>query len=251
MMLVLTSAAGSPGVTTAALALTLAWGRDVLLVDADRQPAQAIQAGWLGGADLAGRGLSGLARVHRERRFMGDELTLHCVALTESGPGRLFLPGFNHPGAPALFQPLWPDLVEALGRVEGAGLDVIVDAGRVSEGLPSPLVAAAHTTLLVTRTDLRALAAARLHLGQLVQRRTQLHPSGRVGLLLIGEGQPYTGKEIEAQFGVPVLGVIADDPAAARVHSHGATRPSRFDHRAYARSFRALASTLAVAEAAR
>lgn len=243
-MLLLASASGSPGVTTAALALTLAWPRDALLVDADRQPAQAVQAGWLGGAHVAGRGLGGLARAHRERRSMADELLLHCVALTEA-PRPLFLPGFAHPGAPALFQPLWNELAAALAQAEGSGIDVIVDAGRVSDGLPAPLVSLARRTLLLTRTDLRSLAAARLHVGQLVQRQQQLDPAGEVALLLVGEGQPYSGKEIEAELGVRVAGVIADDPVSARVHSHGAPRPARFDHRAYARSVRALVSSLA------
>lgn len=247
-MLVLASAAGSPGVTTTALALTLAWARDALLVDADRQPSQAVQAGWLGGAHLDGRGLSGLARVHRERRSMAEELMLHCVPLVESGERRLFLPGFTHPGSPTLFQPLWDELADALTRAERAGLDVVVDAGRMAEGLPAPIVSAATTTLLVTRTDLRSLAAARLHVPQLVQRQAQLNPAGRVGLLLVGEGQPYTGREIEAQFQVPVLGVVADDPASARAYSHGGRRAARHDHRAHARSIRALASSLGAAE---
>lgn len=244
-MLLLASAAGSPGATTTALALTLGWPRDALLVDADRQPAQAVQAGWLGGAHVGGRGLGGLARAHRERRSMTDELLLHCVPLTGSAPRPLFLPGFAHPGAPALFQPLWDELGAALGRAEETGIDVVVDAGRVSDGLPAALVARARTTLLLTRTDLRSLAAVRLHVGQLVQRQQQLHPAGRVALLLIGEGQPYSGKEIEAELGLPVVGVIADDPGAARVYSHGVPRPARFDHRPYARSVRALVSSLA------
>ncbi|GAB3624719.1 hypothetical protein GCM10027418_28040 [Mariniluteicoccus endophyticus] len=247
-MLVLASASGAPGVTTLALALTLGWRRDALLVDADRQPGQAIQAGWLGGASVGGRGLSGLARVHRERRSMTDELLHHCVPLSEGVPRRLFLPGFNHPSAPGLFQPLWPDLVAALERVQETGLDVVVDAGRVSEGLPAPLVAAARTTLLVTRTDLRSLAAVRLQIPQMLQRQSQSRPSARIGLVLVGEGQPYTGREIEAQFGVPVLGVVADDATSARHHSHGEPRPARFESRAYARSVRALASSLGAAE---
>lgn len=47
MLTVLTSAAGSPGVSTLAMGLTHSWPRSVLLVDADHQ--QAFLTGHLTG----------------------------------------------------------------------------------------------------------------------------------------------------------------------------------------------------------
>ena len=55
-VIVLTGGPGSPGVTTTSLGLTLCWPGDVMLSDCDRDPAQAIPAGYLRGLDLGGRG---------------------------------------------------------------------------------------------------------------------------------------------------------------------------------------------------
>ena len=73
-VIVLTGGPGSPGVTTTSLGLTLCWPGDVMLSDCDRDPAQAIPAGYLRGLDLGGRGLAVLARLHREARGIGPEL---------------------------------------------------------------------------------------------------------------------------------------------------------------------------------
>lgn len=50
-VIALASATGAPGVSTAALGLALTWPRHVLLADCDREPAQAVQAGYLRGMD--------------------------------------------------------------------------------------------------------------------------------------------------------------------------------------------------------
>ena len=48
-LIVLTSAAGSPGVTTTALGLALTWHRPVLLVEADPTGGSALLAGYFRG----------------------------------------------------------------------------------------------------------------------------------------------------------------------------------------------------------
>lgn len=239
-LLVLASAAGAPGVTTTAIGLARCWPGDTLLVDADRQPTQAVLAGFLSGAPAAGRGLTGLARAHRERRAIADELRLHCLPLgTDPEHRRMFLPGFSHPGSPALFGPIWPDLMTALAQLRDAGVTVIVDAGRVGDGLPAPLVAEADAVLLVTRTSLRALAGVRLHLPHLEQRIASLAAGTHFGLVLIGEGRPYGAKEISRQFGLPVWATVAYQPRAARVWSEGSPEGRGFGHSALVRSVRA------------
>lgn len=239
-ILVLTSAAGAPGVTTTAIGLARCWAGDTLLVDADRQPTQAVLAGFLNGAPAAGRGLTGLARAHRERRSVSDELRLHCLPLgTDPDHRRMFLPGFSHPGSPALFGPIWPDLMTALAQVSAAGATVIVDAGRIGDGLPPPLVAEADAVLVVTRTSLRALAGVRLHLPPLQQRIDSLATGTQLGLMLIGDGRPYGGREISRQFGLPVWATLAHQPRSARVWSEGYPESRGFGHSALVRSMRA------------
>jgi hypothetical protein len=244
-MVLLTSAAGSPGVTTTAVGLARCWPGDTLLVDADRQPTQAVLAGFLSGAPAVGRGLTGLARVHRERRSIEQELLLHCLQLGEDQTHRrLFLPGFSHPGSPALFGPIWPDLTTALTRLQSGGVTIIVDCGRVGDGLPVPLLTAADVVLVVTRTSLRALAGVRLHLPQLQQRLEALGAGTQVGLVLVGEGQPYTAKEISSQFAVAVWGTLAHQPVAASVWSDGIPATRRFEQSALARTVRGTIATI-------
>lgn len=244
-MVLLTSAAGSPGVTTTAVGLARCWPDDTLLVDADRHPSQAVQAGFLNGACTVGRGLTGLARVHRERRSVEHELLMHCVALGEDPTHRrLLLPGFSHPGSPPLFGPIWPELTTALTRVQAGGTHVIVDCGRLGDGLPAPLLGAADAVLVVTRTSLRALAGVRLYLPQLEQRLEGLAAGTQLGLVLIGEGRPYSAREISSQFGIAVWGTIAHQPRSARVWSDGAPAMRRFEHSALARTVRGTIATI-------
>lgn len=238
--IVLTSAAGAPGTTTTAIGLARCWQGDTLLVDADRQPTQAVLAGYLTGAPAHGRGLTGLARAHRERRPIADELVNHLIPLgTDPDHRRVFLPGFSHPGSPALFGPIWPDLMAALSAMAHAGHTVIIDAGRIGDGLPAPVLAEADVVLVVTRTSLRALAGVRLHLPHLQQRLDSLATGTQLGLVLVGDGRPYGASEITRQFGLPVWASIAHRPRAARVWSDGHPEGRGFGHSALGRSVRA------------
>ena len=54
-VVLLASATGSPGVTTTALGLALAWPRHCLVADCDRDPSQAVQAGYLRGMEPEAR----------------------------------------------------------------------------------------------------------------------------------------------------------------------------------------------------
>lgn len=243
-LVVLAAAPGSPGVTATSVGLALLWPRDVLLVDGDRDPSQSVLAGFLQGADGRGRGLVELARAHREGRPLDREVLHHTLVLAgENGRQRLFLPGFTRPGTSLLFSRVWGDLARAFQTLDSAGFDVIVDAGRIgAAGLPKELVGAADAVAVVTRTSLRSLAATRLYLPDL-QDAVGLS-QGQLGLVLVGEGQPYGPGEISAQFGLPVWSVLVEDAAAAAVFSDGAGHPRRFGQSRYVRSLRAGADTL-------
>lgn len=244
--LLLCSATGSPGVTTTALGLALTWPTDVLVSDCDRDPSQSIEAGHLRGMSTGGRGLAGIARAHRERRPLGDEVMAQTVALDAGEhPRRRFLPGFSHPAAANVFDPIWPDLAQTFAEVSASGTDVLVDAGRVGRsGLPAPLLASCDMVLMVVRSSLRSLAAARLHLGGLVEQVEAEATRAEVGLCLIGAGMPYGEREIAEQFRVPVLVGISYSPAHAAVLSDGAPVPRRHDDGALLRSYRSAAQAL-------
>ena len=68
-VIVLVSAAGSPGVTTSALALALGWPRPVVVVEADPTGGSAVLAGYFRGATAPAGGLLDLVWAERESRL--------------------------------------------------------------------------------------------------------------------------------------------------------------------------------------
>ncbi|MFT3888458.1 MAG: hypothetical protein QM713_09900 [Arachnia sp.] len=239
-------ATGSPGVTTTALGLALAWPRDVLLADCDRDPSQSLQAGYLRGIDNGGRGLMSLAHVHREGAPLAPETWRQALPLSSGEPvERRFLPGFATAGASRLFEHVWGALGEAFEALDANGADVIVDAGRVSvHGLPLGLLAVADAVLLVTRSSLRSLAGVRIHLATLTEQLRALPSPHPAGLVLVGAGRPYGSAEIAAQFGVPCWAEVRWDPRSADVLSDGAPEPRRFREGAFMGGFRSEAKSL-------
>ena len=240
-VLVLCSATGSPGVTTTALGLALGWPRDVLLADCDRDPSQAVQAGYLRGMDHGGRGLMALAQVHREGAALATEVWRQALPLTSGeDTRRRFLPGFASAGASRLFEHVWGALGEAFESLDEGGTDVLVDAGRVSpHGLPLGLLTVADAVLLTTRTGLRALAGVRIHLSMLADQVRALPSARDVGLVVVGSG------EIAAQFGVPCWAEVGWDPRSAGVLSDGDPEPRRFRDSSFLGGFRSEAKSIA------
>lgn len=245
-VLVATSGPGAPGVTTTSVGLAVTWPRDVLLADCDRAPGQAVLAGFLRGAAEPGRGLGAITRLHRENRPLAPELLHHTVALTgDDARRRRFLPGFSVPGAVRLFDGAWPDLADAFAALDEQGMDVIVDAGAVGcDGLPAALLARADAVLFITRTSLRALAAARLYLGVLSAQLADLPVDKPLGLVLVGPDRPYSSREVSAQFGVRTWAEIGWLPGQAEALSDGAAPPRRPARQALLDQFRAAGLSL-------
>lgn len=249
-LIVLTSASGSPGVTTTALGLTLAWPRPVLLVEADPTGASAVFAGYFRGGHEPTGGLINLAVAQREGR-LAAALPREVLILDQSaGPENAawFLPGpQSHEQAPSLLT-LWKPLTELLRGIDTNGQDVIVDAGRLGlTGWPEPLVLAADLTLLVTRNSLPALAGARSWAKTLHERFADIGGLARLNVLTIDQAEgvpgarPYSTRQIAGALGLPVWASVGWDPTTAAVYSHGApprrtseTSPLLHDYRAIA-----------------
>ncbi|MGD9959019.1 hypothetical protein [Nocardioides sp.] len=227
-----TSASGSPGVTTTALGLALTWPRPVLLVEADPTGGSGLLAGYFRGTREYVGGLielaltsssihDGLAEV--SQRIEGSEVSY--VAGTRS-----------HTQAPAL-RDLWQPLYEELADLESTGQDVIVDAGRLGlVGSPEPLLANADLTLIVTRTTLPAISAVRSWADS-IQRGT--FDWQQSGVLVVGEGEPYSAREVSQALNSPVVATLPDDPESAAVFSRGAHLPKRFETGPLARGLQA------------
>lgn len=234
-VIALTSATGSPGVTTTCLALALSWPRPVLLVEAD--PAGGdILAGFLRAEVRADRGLAYLALAAR-RDELAQQFAAQVVDLGQrkGTVRRLLLPGVSDPGESAGVAAAWPRLVEFLARLGDSGdrpdtgipepLDVVVDCGRcITPYPPLPVLARADAVLFVVRSTLRSVSGAAPVLATL--RRDIARAGGdpdRVGLLVVAEGE-YRSADLGRALGAPVVATMPWRARDAAVLSDGAGR---------------------------
>ena len=256
-VLALTSAKGAPGVSTTALAMTLLWPRPTLLAECDPAGSSSVLAGYLRGAVEHTRGLLPLALAQRHEPL---EQSLWSQTVPLAGPAqaagpddtadRWLMPGLSDAAQAPSTVALWGPLGSALAGLERAGTDVVVDAGRLGNAhAPTPLLRQADLVLLVMGTDLPAVAAARARLNLLRDDLSVSGAAGRagrelsgLGLLLVGEGRPYTSREIASACGVPVVACLAWDPASAEVLAAGALPGRRFATSPLVRTARAAVS---------
>ena len=256
VVLALTSAKGAPGVSTAALAMTLLWPRAALLAECDPAGGSSVLAGYLRGTVDHSRGLLPLALAQRHEA-LEQALWAQTVVLTgdpqaaSAGAGdRWLLPGLSDAAQAPSTAALWSPLGFVLASLERAGTDVIVDAGRLGAAhAPTALLRQADLVLLVMGTSLPAVAAVKARLNALRADLSVTGSGGRtdghlssLGLLLVGEGRPYSAREIAAACGVPVVASLAWDPASAEVLAAGATPGRRFETSPLVRCTRAAIS---------
>jgi hypothetical protein len=260
-VLALTSAKGAPGVSTAALAMTLLWPRTALLAECDPAGGSSVLAGYLRGTVEHSRGLLPLALAQRHDQ-LEQTLWSQTVPLTDTtatatdrdapgpdvgeprGPDRRWLlPGLSDAAQAPSTAALWGPLGSLLASLEREQVDVLVDAGRLGAAhAPTALLRQADLVLLVLGTSLPAVAAARARLAVLredLATTTADSSLAGVGLLLVGEGRPYSGREIAGSLGLPVVGTLAWDPASAEVLAAGAAPGRRFTGSPLVRSTRA------------
>lgn len=233
----LTSASGSPGVTTTAVGLALSWPRPVLLIEADPTGGSGVLAGFFRGTLEYETGLIELALAPVP---VAD--ALRDVVRPIAGSAASFIAGTRSHSQAGGLRELWEPLADALADLDTTGQDVIIDAGRLGlTGTPQPLLDSADLTLLMTRTTLPALAAARSWTDALGSATSRWrHP----GLLLVGEGQPYRAGEVTKVLGVSVVASLADDPESAAVYHRGAPPPRHFETSPLARSLSAAVASI-------
>jgi len=241
-VIAMVSASGSPGVTTTALGLALAWPRPVMLVDADPTGGSSVLAGYFHGDVPHTGGLLEVALAHRDGNLADG---LPYALLPIPGSDVQFLPGVRSHEQSRALRDLWEPLLAELSDLQRTGQDVIVDAGRLGlVGSAEPVVHGADVTFLLTRSDLPALAGARSWAGTLRQESSRVGPASRLQVLLVGDGRPYGEREVSSVLRLPVLTSVAWDPAAASVFSRGAPPPRRFEASRLARSLRGTASAV-------
>ena len=208
---------GSPGVTSLTVGLGLVWPRPVLVVEADPTGGSGILAGYFRGQVAHSGGLIELAMAQRQG-LVADELPQQLLDIP--GSQAKLLPGSRSHSQAASLVPLWPALLDALRDLDATGQDVLVDAGRLGlEGSPWPLLVGSDVTLLLTRSTLPALVALSSW-AETLREETAGTPT-QLGLVVVGEGQPYSGREVADTLRVPLVATLPWDRRSAAVLSRG------------------------------
>lgn len=206
---------GSPGVSTFTVGLGLVWPRPVLLVEADPTGGSGILAGYFRGQVAHSGGLIELAMAQRED-LVAAELPHQLLDLP--GSQARLLPGSRSHAQAGTLTTLWPVLLDALRDLDATGQDVLVDAGRLGlEGSPTPLLYGADLTVLLTRSTLPAVIAA-TSWAETLRDQTEATAT-RVGVVVVGEGHPYSAREVADALGLPLVGTLPWDRRTAAVLS--------------------------------
>ncbi|MEH0423970.1 hypothetical protein [Streptomyces sp. B21-083] len=229
-LIVLAADKGSPGVTTAAVALAAVWPRRALLAETDPAGGDLVyrSAAAHGGMLNPNTGMLSIAATAR-RGLVPDQLWDHVQPL--SG-GLEVLVGLGIAEQAAALAGLWPTLGSAFAQLAdspNAPADVIADCGRISgDTSVVELFPHAALVLLVSRTEPEAIARVRDRAAAL---STKLHGGPRgaaslanplIGVILIADPN-NSGKLVNqvndmlvhAQTGARVVGTLAEDPAGA------------------------------------
>jgi len=234
-VIALASASGSPGVTTTALGLSLLWPRPVVLVEADPTGGSGLLAGYFRGTREYTAGLIELALTSES---LVDALA--DVVGPIDGSSVSFVAGTRSPAQAGALRDLWEPLSDALAALDANGQDVLVDAGRLGlVGSPETLISRADLALLVTRTHLPALAAARSWAAGWRQDGQQ-----NAAVVTVGGGQPYSAREVSQVLGLPVVAALDDDPQTAAVFHRGASPDRRFESTALMRGLRTAVASI-------
>ncbi|WP_105975589.1 hypothetical protein [Streptomyces geranii] len=256
-LIVLAADKGSPGVTTAAVALAAVWPRRALLAETDPAGGDLVyrSAAAHGGMLNPNTGMLSIAATAR-RGLVPDQLWDHVQPL--SG-GLEVLVGLGIAEQAAGLAGLWPTLGSAFAQLAdspNAPADVIADCGRISGDTPVvELFPHAALVLLVSRTEPEAIARVRDRAAAL---STKLHGGPRgaaslatplIGVVLIADPN-NSGKLVNqvndmlvhAQTGARVVGTLAEDPAGAE--QLAGRRRGRLDKSMLIRSARKVTSDL-------
>lgn len=224
MLIALVSGKGSPGTSTTALGLALAWPRQVLLADCDPRGGDLLW-GYGQGKFAPGTGLLALQVNSRRCSSIFEALWSATVQL---GEDRWALPGLDESRQAGSVE--WPSVARAL-RAVPPGVDVIADCGVVpAHRPPTPIWTAADLVVVMNRSSLKSTRAA-LNAGGLL--RSDLMSSGfgadRLVSVVVGAGMPYSlGEVTEAMAPVaPVLGEVPWEVQAASTLSDGAVAKRR------------------------
>lgn len=247
MLIAVCSAKGSPGATSAALALAAAWPRPVVLVEADGSGgdlAYRCQTS-AGGPVSASPNLLTLAAGIRGSSHGQGVVAEHAQQLA---CGVDLVQGVTAPGQSRGLIGLWSPLAQVFVSTD---VDVIADLGRFDRTSPTvPVAEAADVLVWVASTSLESV----MHLREGVTEALgtlNAHKAATLVPLLVGE-EAHAGRDcadldtLLAAAGVPVQPAehLAYDPKALQRLERGEPASGRLGRTLLIRGSRALAANL-------
>ncbi|WP_394276242.1 hypothetical protein [Luteococcus sp.] len=238
----LTAVSGAPGVSTMALGMALRWPRASLLVEADAQ--QSLLAGYFAGAVPPEPNLSQVAvRAARGEANLGEAIWHGAQRFpSDAEPNRrLFIPGPTPPWMRHAVDQRWGAMAPTLAQMDEAGMDVLVDLGRLQTPISqtpalvsTPLLENSALVAVVIEPTLPGIAAARILVEGLTVQVKHSVRQPLLGVVLRAPAtasrrwfgpqvkiQTYSPREISRQLNVPVLGQVEHDVAGAALLNQG------------------------------
>ncbi|MCK6135283.1 hypothetical protein ABER12_12055 [Cutibacterium acnes] len=254
--IVLTSVSGAPGVTTTAIGLGRVWPQSSLVVEDDTH--HAMLAGYLRAAQHAEPNLATVANLTATPT--NAQTVWESIARPlptddpVSGLRRKAVLGPPTPWSRAGIDPRWGFMLALWRQLAEAGIDTIIDLGRLATPLTStphliatPIIDDADMILVMIEATLRDVAGAHTMVEGLAEQMNLAGAHQRLGLLVHRGGAArgvaeFTDKEITSALQLPVCGSIVHDPVAAAQLSDGVGQ--RFDKSRLARSLSKVAGVL-------
>ena len=254
--IVLTSVSGAPGVTTTAIGLGRVWPQSSLVVEDDTH--HAMLAGYLRAAQHAEPNLATVANLTATPT--NAQTVWESIARPlptddpVSGLRRKAVLGPPTPWSRAGIDPRWGFMLALWRQLAEAGIDTIIDLGRLATPLTStphliatPIIDDADMILVMIEATLRDVAGAHTMIEGLAEQMNLAGAHQRLGLLVHRGGAArgvaeFTDKEITSALQLPVCGSIVHDPVAAAQLSDGVGQ--RFDKSRLARSLSKVAGVL-------
>jgi hypothetical protein len=241
-----TSFAGSPGVSTAAVAFAVHWPRPVVFFEAETAAVTTVMAGFFrSNLPPTIAGLDKVAVAYARDILTWQDIldpdTRLSIAVHDLPPVDLMpipalpvghrlwvVPGFFHLGIVDGVRGLWARLPQLFQGLSDSGVDVIVDLGRISPNdIRLPILDHADRVLVcaaATMVDLNR-AYRRIELPDLADRLEGLGRAEKYRLLLTqSPAEPVPGSDFAAHL-MPVLATLPFDPGGAATFSLGKTDP--------------------------
>lgn len=246
-----TSVGTSPGITSTAIALTLAWPRPAVLIEADTSKPSTVVSGYMRGSVSSHHGLTALTQIHGVHGIDRNALWESMLPLASDiddipeGHNKYVLAAHSNPDVAAASSSFWSSLSTHLPNLS-EGIDVIIDLGRWngSSDYRNGLLSTADWAFFGTRLSLQSVAALRSRIDAAIELRTShghLDHHSILGYSVPAGGYPLA--ELARFFNVRSSGTIPFDPRWGAVYAEGQVPPAGFWKGTYQGAINALAST--------